>query len=99
MSGELRAASEQNLLARSSKPKACSYNVRTSLSRFHVSMMVRLGLARPHVQPCPRNNFELRATSSELRAISHYFWFARGSRLEARSGILGFSQFGEKPGL
>jgi hypothetical protein len=42
------------------------------------NMMVRLGLARPHVQPCPRN-FELRATSCELRANRNFGLFeARG---------------------
>ena len=45
-----------------------------------VRMMVSSGLAGAHVQPCPRNNIELRATSSELRAISFLGSFeARGS--------------------
>jgi len=35
-----------------------------------VRMMVSSGLAGAHVQPCPRNKIELRATSCELGAIS-----------------------------
>jgi len=36
-----------------------------SLFLEHFSTMVRLGLARPHVQPCPRK------LSCELRAVSY----------------------------
>ena len=57
-----------------------SDSVKTLLATSFVRMMVSSGLAGAHVQPCPRNNIELRATSSELRAISFLGSFeARGS--------------------
>ena len=49
-----------------------------------VRMMVSSGLAGAHVQPNPRNNIELRATSCELRANSNWVCLklaARGSKL------------------
>ena len=49
-----------------------------------VRMMVSSGLAGAHVQPYPRNNIELRATSCELRANRNLGLLeARGLWLEA----------------
>jgi hypothetical protein len=67
---ELCAASnEQTWFAPSSWAR------RSRLTRFGplflepIRMMVNPGVAGMHVQPCPRNNIEPRATSCELGAI------------------------------
>ncbi len=67
------------------RASARSYKRFGPLFLAFVRMMVSLGLAGAHVQPYPRNNIELRATSCELRANSNFGLLeARGSLLEAR---------------
>jgi hypothetical protein len=64
----------------------------------HFCMMVKLDLVRLPVQPFLEINW---AASYELRATSKQkLWFARSSRLRARSSYTELREaFGEWPGL
>jgi hypothetical protein len=64
-----------------------SDSVETLLATSFARMMVSPGLAGAHVQPCPRNNIELRATSFARSVfLVRSKLVARSSRQDLSSG-------------